>query len=387
MRKFLPLLIACLFTLTSVGAAADVAVVRLASIAEVSSQTRALAVTSDAIALAGDSITILSRENPDQASAVTLVTSNARLFTDLFAFENRFFAVGIGESQSTLANSPSTSTSSSTSSTINPDSITVLSNVNSAQGLTRLLLFEFDSAGQVINESVYDSDLPLIPLTLKVLGSTVAIVGSTVSERGVQGFLATTDLELNFLSFNRFGTDSTVIRSLASLRTLYGSSSERLAGTDRKSVQDGVILYLDSSGEPSRVVRSFLSSSQRSWDQVSNAHLAVGEVKRGKIEEVAITKFSPQGSPQWNTRFPGSDGHLDLRTLGLVTSKKLEGISRIAPKGKSAVFIEYASKGLSKRGTISRVASIPAREIIDMANGYAVIVDRDSRFQLVPLAP
>ena len=175
-----------------------------------------------------------------------------------------------------------------------------MSNVNSAQGLTRLLLFEFDSAGQVINESVYDSDLPLIPLTLKVLGSTVAIVGSTVSERGVQGFLATTDLELNFLSFNRFGSDSTVIRSLASLRTLYGSSSERLAGTDRKSVQDGVILYLDSSGEPSRVVRSFLSSSQRSWDQVSNAHLAVGEVKRGKIEEVAITKFSPQGSPQWN---------------------------------------------------------------------------------------
>ena len=384
MRKFLPLLIACLFTLTSVSAVADVAVARLTSIAEVSSQTRALAVTSDAIALAGDSITVLSRENPDQAPAVTFVTSNARLFTDLFAFEDRFFAVGIGESQSTLATTPSSSTSSST---INPDSINVLSNDGNAQGLTRLVLIEFDSAGQVINESVYDSDLPLIPLTLKVFGSTVAIVGSTVSERGVQGFLATTDLELNFLSFNRFGSDSTVIRSLASLRTLYGSSSERLAGTDRKSVQDGVILYLDSSGEPSRVVRSFLSSSQRSWDQVSNAHLAVGEVKRGKIEEVAITKFSPQGSPQWNTRFPGSDGHLDLRTLGLVTSKKLDGISRITPKGKNAVFIEYVSKGLSKRGTISRVASIPAREIIDMANGYAVIVDRDGRFQLVPLTP
>lgn len=387
MRKSLPLLIACLFTLTSVGAVADVAVVRLASIAEVSSQTRALAVTSDAIALAGDSITVLSRENPDQASAVTLVTSNARLFTDLFAFEDRFFAVGIGESQSALATTSSSSTSPSTLSTINPDSITVLTNVGSSQGLTRLVLIEFNSAGQVINESIYDSDLPLIPLTLKVFGSTIAIVGSTVSERGVQGFLATTDLELNFLSFNRFGSDSTVIRSLASLRTLYGSSSERLAGADRKSVQDGVILYLDSDGSIKRVVRSFLSSSQRSWDQVSNAHLAVGEVKRGKIAEVAITKFSPQGSPQWNTRFPGSDGHLDLRTLGLVTSKKLEGISRIKPKGKNAVFIEYVSKGLSKRGTISRVASIPAREIIDMANGYAVIVDRDGRFQLVPLAP
>jgi predicted RNA-binding protein with TRAM domain len=120
---------------------------------------------------------------------------------------------------------------------------------------------------------------------------------------------------------------------------------------------------------------------------VSTAHLAVGEVKRGGSEEVAITKFSSKGSPQWNTRFPGSDGHLDRRTLGLITSKKLDGIARITPKGKNAVFIEYASKGLSKRGAIARVASIPARNIVDMANGYAVIVDREGRFQLVPLAP
>lgn len=382
MRKRLSILIACLLALAPVSAAAEVAVARLASVAEISSQTRALAVSSDAIALAGDSITILSLESPDPMAAVSLSTPNARLFTDLFAFEGRFFAVGIGESQSA-----SSSSSTNSSGVINPDSITVPGSDGTAEGLTRLILIEFNRAGEVIKESIYESDLPLIPLSIKVFGTSVAIVGSIVSSQGVQGFLATTDPQLNFLTFDRFGNDSTIIRSLASLRALYGSSSERLVGSDRRSARDGVIIYLNPAGEPNRVVRSFLSSSQRSWNYVSSAHLAVGEVKRGESEEVAITKFSPQGSPQWNTRFSASDGHLDLRTLGLITSKKLDGISRIAPKGKNAVFIEYASKGLKKRGTIARVGSIPARNIVDMANGYAVIVDREGRFQLVPLAP
>ena len=365
------------------SASADLAVTRLVSVAELSSQTRALALTSDAIALAGDSITVLSRENPDLASAVTLTTPNARLFTDLVALDGRFFAVGIGESRSALSATSSTPSGE----VINPDSITVPATSESGEGLTRLVLIEFTATGEVTRESIYESDLPLIPVAIKVFGDSVAIVGSIVSERGVQGFLASTDLELNFLRFDRFGDESTIIRSLASLRALYGSSSERLVGSERRSVQDGVILYLDGSGAPTRVVRSFLSSSQRSWNHVSTAHLAVGEVKRGGSEEVAITKFSSKGSPQWNTRFPGSDGHLDRRTLGLITSKKLDGIARITPKGKNAVFIEYASKGLSKRGAIARVASIPARNIVDMANGYAVIVDREGRFQLVPLAP
>lgn len=366
--------------LQALPAQGELAVSRLTSLTELPQGTRALAATGETIAIAGDSITILSRLAPDPINSITVGATSARLFTDIVTAGDRFFAVGIGESKTTLSSLPAANV-------INPDSITVPGSTETAQGLTRLVLLEFDAMGQVIKESIYESDLPLIPVSIKVFGDSIGIVGSVVSERGVQGFLATSDLALNFLSFNRYGDESTIIRSLASMRALYGSSSERLVGSNRQGITDGVILYLDASNSLTRVTRSYLASSQRSWDHVSASHLAVGAVKRSNGSEVAITKFSAQGAPQWFTRFPGSDGHLDLRTVGLITSKKLQGISKITPKGKNALFIEYASKGLNKRGSIARVTSIPAREIIDMADGYGVIVDRAGRFQLIPLAP
>jgi hypothetical protein len=380
MKRKLSLLLATFLALTALPAQAEVTAKRLVSVAEISNGTRAVAVTSDVIALAGDSITILSRSNPDPVDQILVGPTSARLFTDITTSDSRLFAIGIGESRTALSMVPP-------SNIINPDSITVPGSEQSARGLTRLVLVEFTPTGEVVKESIFESDLPLIPVSLKVFGSTIAIVGTVVSERGVRGFLATTDLTLNYLTFNRYGEESTIINSLASPRALYGSSGERLAGSDRRGITDGVIFYLDGSGNLTRVVRSFLASSERSWGDVSAAHLAVGEVKRSGATEVAITKFSPEGSPQWFTRFAGSDGHLDLRTLGLITSKKLAGVARISPKGKNAVFIEYAAKGLNKRGTIARVVSIPAAKIIDMADGYAVIVDRGGLFQLVPLAP
>jgi len=357
-----------------------VAAKRLVSVAEISNGTRAVAASGDVIALAGDSITVLSRSNPNSIDQILVEPTSARLFTDITTSNGRFFAIGIGESRTALSTIPS-------SNIINPDSITVPGSEQTAQGLTRLVLVEFTPTGEVVKESIFESDLPLIPLNLKVFNSSIAIVGTVVSERGVQGFLATADLMLNYIAFNRFGEESTIINALASTRILYGSSSEALAGSKPRGIADGVIFYLDGSGNLTRVVRSFLASSDRSWGDVNTAHLAVGEVKRSGVNEVAITKFSPGGSPQWFTRFSGSDGHLDLRTLGLITSRKLVGVARVSPKGKNAVFIEYAAKGLNKRGTIARVASIPARNIIDMADGYAVIVDREGLFQLVPLAP
>jgi hypothetical protein len=110
-------------------------------------------------------------------------------------------------------------------------------------------------------------------------------------------------------------------------------------------------------------------------------------VKRSGNEEVAITKFSPSGAPQWFVRYPGNDPHLHQRTVAFITSKKLAGIARISPNGKNAVFLEYDAKSFSKNATIKSVRSIPARSITDLTDGYAIIVDREGRSQLVPLAP
>ena len=359
---------------------AEIEVKRLTPQLQIDSGVRAIAASTDAIALAGERITLLQKDATDLASAITVTGSSARLFTDVIAHQGRFFAVGIAESATSLSLSTPPNL-------INPDSITVGGSLPQSKGLTRLLLLEFSTAGVIIKESIYDLDRPLLPRSLRIFGERIGIVGSIVSTSGVQGFLAVSDLSGNFLSFSTFGDASTEINSLANIRTLYGSSGERLAGSNRQGISDGVILYLDSGGKLNRVVRSFLGSSERSWDEVSTAHLAVGPVKRSGSEEVAITKFSASGAPQWFIRYPGSDPHLDQRTVGLITSKKLAGIARLSPNGKNALFLEYDAKSLSKKATIKSARSVPARSIIDLTDGYAIIVDREGRSQLIPLAP
>jgi len=359
---------------------AEIEVKRLTPQLQIDSGVRAIAASTDAIALAGERITLLQKDATDLASAITVTGSSARLFTDVIAHQGRFFAVGIAESATSLSLSTPPNL-------INPDSITVGGSVPQSKGLTRLLLLEFSTEGVIIKEAIYDLDRPLLPRSLRIFGERIGIVGSIVSTSGVQGFLAVSDLSGNFLSFSTFGDASTEINSLANIRTLYGSSGERLAGSNRQGISDGVILYLDSGGKPNRVVRSFLGSSERSWDEVSTAHLAVGPVKRSGSEEVAITKFSASGAPQWFIRYPGSDPHLDQRTVGLITSKKLAGIARLSPNGKNALFLEYDAKSLSKKATIKSARSVPARSIIDLTDGYAIIVDREGRSQLIPLAP
>ncbi len=359
---------------------AEIEVKRLAPQLQLDGGIRAIATTSDVIALAGEKIRVISKGATDLTSALTLTGSSARLFTDLTWHQGRFFAVGIAES-STVASITTPPN------LINPDSITIGAGAAQSQGLTRLVLLEFSTAGVVLKESIFDSDRPLLPRTVRIFGDRIAIVGSIASATGVQGFLATVDLSGKYLSFTTYGDASTEITSLANLRTLYGGSSERLAGSNRQGISDGVILYLDGEGKLSRVVRSFLASSERSWEEVSTSHLAVGPVKRSGGEEVAITKFSSSGAPQWFVRYPGSDPHLSQRTVGLITTKKLAGIARITPSGKNALFLEYDAKSLSKKATIKSVRSIPARSIIDLNDGYAVIIDREGRSQLIPLAP
>ena len=362
------------------SANAEITVKRLTPQLEISNEIRAVAASGERIALAGRELTIVDRSARDLTSATTITTSTARLFTDLIASEGRFFAVGIAESLTTT-------TATTPSNLINPDSVTVGGSTPESRGLSRLVLVEFTSAGEITKESIFEAPRPLLPHSLKVIGDRIAVVGSIASERGVQGFLAISDIAGTWQSFDLFGQSATEIKDLANLRTLYGTSSESLAGSNRRGVSDGVIFYLNDSGSLTRVVRSFLASSDRAWEGVSSAHLAVGPVKRSSTEEVAITKFSARGEPQWFVRYPGSDPRLDQRTVAFIASKKLPGISAISPKGKNALFIEFDAKGLSKRSTIKSVASIPARNLIDMRDGYAIISDRQGRSQLIPLAP
>lgn len=377
-RLFLLLPVA--FLLPTVHAQAEIPLKRLASQGEIESGFRAVAANNEVIALAGEKIILIQSASAAPESTITVLGSTARLFTDVLAYQGRFFALGLAESVTTLGSSLPLNL-------INPDSITISTSLTQSRGMTRLLLLEFSPSGVIIKESILDADAPLLPQSFRIIGDQIGIVGTIASRTGVQGFLAISDLSGNYRSFSRFGEGATEINTLANLRTLYGSSSERLAGTSRQGVSDGVILYLDSAGKLSRTVRSFLASSERSWHEVSSSHLAVGSVKRSTGDEIAITKFSAQGSPQWFVRYPGRYPHLNERIVGFVTVKKVTGIASSAVGGENAIFIEYEGRGLAKKASVRSVRSIPARSITDLNDGYAIIVDRNGRSQLIPLAP
>lgn len=366
------------------AATADTTVNRLTPQLALTSDIRAVAATEEVIALGGLGITIINREARDLTDAIALTSISARLITDLISHEGRFFAVGVAESITTTTSSPPINL-------INPDSVTVDGSSEQSFGLARLALIEFSSTGEVRWESLFDAPTPLVPRSLKVIGDRIGIVGSIASERGVQGFLAISDLSGGWQSFERYGDASTEINSLANLRVLYGMSGERLAGSPVRGRQDGVIFYLDTSQKLNRVVRSFLSSSERSWQSASSAHLAIGPVTRVGAEEVAITKFSSTGVPQWFIRYPGRDPHLFERTVGFITNKRLTGLSTMAGmkgiKGNNAIFIDYGARAFNKRSSITRVSTIAARSLIDMGGGYALINDLQGRTQLVSLAP
>lgn len=371
-------------TLLPASATAEIAANRLSPQITLASDIRAVTANDDVIALGGLGITIIDRQARDLTDAIALTSLSARLITDLTSHEGRFFAVGVAESTTTTSSSPPINL-------INPDSVTVDGSLERSFGLARLALIEFSSTGEVRWESLFDAPTPLIPRSLKVIGDQIGIVGSIASERGVQGFLATSDLAGQWQSFERYGDASTEINSLASLRILYGTSGERLAGSPVRGRRDGVIFYLDVSQKLNRVVRSSLSSSERSWQSASSAHLAIGPVTRAGVEEVAITKFSSTGVPQWFIRYPGRDPHLFERTVGFITNKRLTGLSAMVGmkgiKGNNAIFIDYGARAFNKRSSITRVSTIAARSLIDMGDGYAVISDLQGRTQLVSLAP
>jgi len=371
-----PLVLALLFALLPSQGHAAITAKRVTALFEVPSTVRAIAATKTSIALVGESINLLPQSARSFDDAREL-ESEALLFTDVTTTTQGFLAVGIAES------SVVTSTA-LPSNLINPDSIPAGSSTERTLGSTRLVVTEFTEAGEITKESIFDLDDPLIPASVLVTSDRIVIVGTIASEVGTQGFLASIGRDHGAFALTRYGVSGTSINALANPRTLYGSSDERLAGTNRRGSRDGVIFYLDSGSQLTRVVRSFQASTERSWSAVNTSHLAVGSAIRGENVEVAVTKFNAKGEPSWFFRLPGADPHLRGTTLAFVTKKRIDGISNFAPKSATALFVVLDTK---KNGAFRSAVSIPARDIKDLTEGFALIVDRDGRSQLVPLAP
>lgn len=369
-------LLVLLFALLPHQAMAAVPAERLSASIEVPNEIRSLATNGEMVALVGDRIHLISR-NASSFEAAKTIESKGRLFTKVIPSPTGFIAVGITESS--IATSPQLP-----SELINPDAIPIDTQVVQSLGMTTVVVTHFSADGTLLKESFFDVGRPLVPNSLLLTSDRITIVGDISSEKGIQGFLISIAREDDDFTIHTFGSGDTNIKALASPRILYGSSSEQLAGSNRRGLRDGVILYLDDTAKLTRVVRSFQASASREWSSASSSHLAVGNVIVGSKREVAVTKFTSKGDPSWFLRIPGSDPHLVGTTLALMTNKKIVGITNFTPKGSTALFITLDSK---KKGAFRSASMIPARSIKDIAPGLALIVDRSGRSQLVPFTP
>lgn len=349
---------------------------RLNATIEVPGDIRSIATNGEMIALVGNGINVLAKGSTTFDGARS-VESKGRLFTKVISTSEGFIAVGIAES--TVATSSELPTN-----LVNPDSIPVDTQVVQSLGLTKLVITEFTTDATVIKESFFDMGRPLVPNSVLVTSERISVVGILSSEKGIQGFIANIGREDGALALQTFGSSDTHLNALATPRILYGSSSEQLAGSNRRGVRDGVILYLDNNAKLVRVVRSFQASASREWNTVNGSHLAVGNVQIGSKREVAVTKFTSKGEPSWFLRVPGSDPHLSGSTLAFITNKKVEGIANFTPRTSTALLITLDTK---KKGAFRSASVISARSIKDIAPGLLLIVDRSGRSQLVPFTP
>jgi hypothetical protein len=191
---------------------------------------------------------------------------------------------------------------------------------------------------------------------LSSTNSGVSIIGAiatkpfllTASTSGVFGrliYIGTSKSELNAVSRNSDGTTS-----------LFGSSSETLAGKKVAGVRDGILVKVGKSGAISLLVRSSANKASRSWISGDSNNLVSGPVITGKNIESAITKFSPTFTPTWTMRFPSAGPSLTLSAngnsyLAFTSRGAITGISNWKPSKPALIVLTFDGKGQLKGAT------------------------------------
>lgn len=364
------LLLSSLLFGSSIGdATAALTIKKLEPLAEIGAGYQSLALTSTHFALVGEGIEI--RDRLSGVSVVVQESSTNTYFTDVTTASESFIAVGISESSVITARDQ-------VEGAINPDSVTVTSEDKSQVGLTRLVIVEFTSSGDITRSSFFDNEKPLLPRSIHLFGDQIVIVGEMATDRGIQGFMASRNINGGDFRLSKFGEASTSIFSAANSRTLYGSSEESLAGSKRQGVRDGVIIYTDKTGKSLKVVRSYATGAKREWSDVSPDHLAVGTLTKGNLSEVAITDFDSQGKPEWSTRIPGQMALVEGRVVGVITKARIKALPGFVAKSNHALFLRF-----DKKGTIKSASSIPATSIIDIFQDHALVKVKTGATELI----
>ena len=217
--------------------------------------------------------------------------------------------------------------------------------------MNQLSLWKVSPLGELLGTYSLAQSAPPLINAMSVNSNGVSIVGQvqdkpfvlSASSTGVFGKLIT------------IGTVKTqlnaVIRSTDGSASIFGTSSEALAGKKVVGIRDGVLIKVSKTGAVASAVRSSAPKANRSWLAADTTLALTGFVKTGKVIETAFTKFSGAFAPTWTLRVP-SLGQSTVLTAGSTTygaftsNSSVPSLAAWKPATPSAVILALDGKGL-----------------------------------------
>ncbi|MEY4024005.1 MAG: hypothetical protein RLZ23_966 [Actinomycetota bacterium] len=133
--------------------------------------------------------------------------------------------------------------------------------------------------------------------------------------------------------------------------SIFGSSSEALAGKKLAGVRDGVLIKLSKTGAVASLVRSSAPKADRSWLAADSTLALTGYVRTGKVMESAFTKFTTAFAPTWTMRVPSLGSSAVIAsgntTYGAFSSNSaVTGVTGWKPTSASVLLLTFDNKGV-----------------------------------------
>jgi hypothetical protein len=234
---------------------------------------------------------------------------------------------------------------------LNPDSVTVEMPDEMRVDMKNISLWQISSTGDLapqidlkitrpaLVDAISTNATGVSILLSRESGQSLALIKAEALEKEVK--LGTTKSKFNV-----------IFRAADGSTSLFGSSSETLAGKKLAGKVDGILLKVSKAGSISSVVRSSAAGALRDWQSGTASNFLTGVVKSGKKIETAITKFNSTFTPTWTTRIlsagasvaaSGANGSVFAIFEPTTALKGVTGWKQV--KGQS-VALQFDRKGL-----------------------------------------
>lgn len=233
----------------------------------------------------------------------------------------------------------------------NPDGV-VTEPISKLRGdMNFVTLWKVSPAGDLLNTYTLAQSAPALINAISATNSGVSVVGQLMDKP----FALSASSTGVFSKVFSIGTNKTqfnaVVRNSDGSVSIFGSSSEALAGKKLAGVRDGVLIKLSKTGAVASLVRSSAPKADRSWLAADSTLALTGYVKTGKVMESAFTKFTTAFAPTWTMRVTSLGNSAVISsgntTYGAFSSNSaVTGVTGWKPTSASVLLLTFDNKGV-----------------------------------------